>query len=156
MIDRISQERRSANMAAIRATDTKPELIVRRALRSMGFGYRLHHRKLPGRPDIVMLGRRKVIFVHGCFWHRHVGCRFAYTPKSRLDFWRKKFESNVSRDVRNRAALQERGWDVLVLWECEVSDAKLLTNRLQRFLGDRCVRTVARRRPRSSGGSLHV
>ncbi|MGP0059734.1 MAG: very short patch repair endonuclease [Beijerinckiaceae bacterium] len=134
-MDRISAERRSANMAAIRGKDTAPERAVRSVLRNLGVGYRLHVRGLPGRPDIVMKGRRKVIFVHGCFWHRHEGCRFAYQPKSRAAFWADKFARTVARDLRSVAALAADGWDVLIIWECESHDTMVLRKRIISFLG---------------------
>ena len=114
MTDRLTPARRSANMAAIRGRDTAPELAVRRALRLLGVGYRLHDGRLPGRPDIVMRGRRTVIFVHGCFWHRHEGCRFTYLPESRSEFWQTKFAGNVARDARNQKKLLDSGWVVLL------------------------------------------
>src|SRR5688572_9535734 len=116
-MDRISRERRSANMAAIRGRDTGPELLVRQILRQLGVGYRLHARGLPGRPDIVMRGRRRVIFVHGCFWHRHEGCPYSYSPKSRRAFWAEKFAGTVERDRRSMSALQKSGSKVLIIWE---------------------------------------
>ncbi len=134
MSDTITPARRSANMAAIRGRDTGPELAVRRALRAASIGYRLQDRTLPGRPDIVMKGRHAVIFVHGCFWHRHADCRFAYAPKSRTDFWQKKFADNVARDHKNETRLQDSGWRVLVVWECETADAKLLSERITQWL----------------------
>jgi DNA mismatch endonuclease (patch repair protein) len=134
-MDRISRERRSANMAAIRGGDTAPENAVRRVLRSLGVGYRLHGQGLPGRPDIVMKGRRKAIFVHGCFWHRHGGCRFAYQPKSRVPFWADKFAGTVARDLRSVAALAAGGWDVLIIWECESHDIMVLRERIISFMG---------------------
>ena len=132
MTDSLTPARRSANMAAIRGRDTGPELAVRRVLRAHGVGYRLHVAGLPGRPDIVMQGRRTVIFVHGCFWHRHEGCRFAYTPKSRVDFWRKKFADNVARDHKNKTRLLDGGWRVH--WECETTDATVLEKRIAGLL----------------------
>lgn len=135
-MDRLTPDQRSENMRRIRGKDSAPELIVRRLLHSLGYRYRLHRKDLPGRPDIVFTTRRKVIFVHGCFWHRHPGCKFAYKPKTRLDFWSNKFQQNVQRDTRATAALAASGWSVLVVWECETSDAKLLTIRLRAFLGD--------------------
>jgi DNA mismatch endonuclease Vsr len=134
MADSISPERRSAIMAAIKGRDTKPEIAVRRVLRSLGIGYRLHGKELPGRPDIVMKGRRTVIFVHGCFWHRHGGCRQASTPKSRQDYWQPKFAANVARDARNQQMLLDSGWTVLVVWECETEDAKRLAERINGLL----------------------
>jgi DNA mismatch endonuclease, patch repair protein len=134
MADRLSQAARSALMAAIRGRDTGPELAVRRALRGLGVGYRLHVKGLSGRPDIVMKGRRTIIFVHGCFWHRH-GCRAASTPKSRQDYWQPKFDGNVARDARNEQQLRATGWTVLVIWECETKDAARLAQRLSGMLG---------------------
>jgi DNA mismatch endonuclease (patch repair protein) len=114
---------RSAQMARIKARDTKPEMIVRRALHAAGLRFRLHYRHLPGKPDIVLPSRRIAIFVHGCFWHRHSqpDCKLARLPKSRLDFWLPKLEGNRERDARNEAALREAGWDVRVIWECELA-----------------------------------
>jgi DNA mismatch endonuclease, patch repair protein len=134
MADRLSQAERSANMAAVRSRDTGPELAVRLALRGLGVGYRLHVKVLAVRPDIVMKGRRTVIFVHGCFWHRH-GCRNASTPKSRQHYWEPKFAANVARDARSQRLLQDNGWTVLVIWECETRDAGALAERLGGWLG---------------------
>jgi len=107
-------------MARIRSRDTKPELIVRSLLHRAGLRFSLRRKDLPGRPDIVLPKYRAVIFVHGCFWHRHPGCKVATLPKSRQDFWQAKFAANVARDERNQRRLVEAGWNVLVLWECEV------------------------------------
>lgn len=114
---------RSAQMARVRNKDTKPELKVRKALHAAGLRFRLQARDLPGRPDIVFRSRRIAIFVHGCFWHRHPdpNCKLTRTPKSRLDFWETKFEANVARDERDRAALRELGWTVIVVWECDLA-----------------------------------
>ena len=109
---------RSRNMAAIRGKDTRPELALRSALFAAGFRYRLHVRGLPGSPDMVFPKYRAVLFVHGCFWHRHANCRFTTTPKSNHEFWSSKFEENVSRDARNVALLRADGWRVAVVWEC--------------------------------------
>ena len=106
-------------MSRIRGKDTKPEMIVRRLTHAMGYRYRLHAREFPGRPDLVFRPRRKAIFVHGCFWHRHEGCQFAYTPRSRQQFWNDKFESNVRRDQQALIDLASLGWQVLVIWECQ-------------------------------------
>lgn len=138
MTDRLTAIERSRNMRRIRSRDSAPEMTVRRLLHRMGYRYRLHGKTLPGRPDIVFSTRRQVIFVHGCFWHRHAGCRFAYMPKSRADFWSDKFARNVTRDAHVTKSLLAGGWDVLVVWECETKDAKLLAIRLIAFLGDRC------------------
>ena len=110
---------RSAQMALVRSRDTKPEMRVRRALHAAGLRYRLHDRRLPGVPDLVFASRRIVVFVHGCFWHRHPGCAAARLPKSRQEFWEPKLAGNVERDKRKRAELEEEGWTVLVIWECE-------------------------------------
>lgn len=113
---------RSAQMARIKGRDTKPEMRVRRALHAAGLRYRLQARELPGRPDIVFRRARLAIFVHGCFWHRHPGCKHARTPKSRLDFWEPKLSANVDRDRRHEDELRAAGWSVLTIWECETRD----------------------------------
>ncbi|WP_420463387.1 very short patch repair endonuclease [Candidatus Palauibacter sp.] len=125
---------RSANMASIRAKNTRPEITVRRLLHSLGYRYRLHRRDLPGTPDICFPGRKKVIFVHGCFWHRHEGCRRTTTPKTRTSFWENKFTANMVRDRRNMSGLAEIGWEAIVVWECETADLEALASRLVRFL----------------------
>lgn len=134
MADSVTVAQRSAIMSKIRGKNTKPELIVRRILRELGVGYRLHIRKLPGQPDIVMAGRKQIIFVHGCFWHQHVDCKIAHMPKSRLEFWKPKLERNVSRDLANYEKLQNEGWDVLTVWECEIADEDLLRLKLANWL----------------------
>nr|WP_284392921.1 very short patch repair endonuclease [Devosia yakushimensis] len=111
---------RSKNMRAVKGKDTQPELLVRRALRRLGYRFRLHRKDLPGRPDIVLPRLHLAIFVHGCFWHRHEGCPRTSTPKTRADFWQQKFEANVARDRRTELALRELGWRVLIIWECEI------------------------------------
>ena len=125
-MDTLSPSRRSYNMSRIRSKDTKPELVVRRHLHGLGFRFRLHSGKMPGHPDIVLPKWRTVIFINGCFWHRHEGCRRATTPKSNIEFWEAKFRRNVERDLRDQNALREAGWRVIVLWECEVKE-KLAT-----------------------------
>lgn len=134
MGDVLSPEQRRRNMSRIRGRDTGPERIVRSMLHRMGYRFRLHRRDLPGRPDIVLPRLRSVIFVHGCFWHRHKGCRYATTPKTRAEFWQKKFEENVERDRRNVAALRKEGWRVLCVWECETRDPVALESQLRTFL----------------------
>jgi DNA mismatch endonuclease (patch repair protein) len=119
-MDRLSPEKRSALMSTVRNRDTKPEMVVRRTLHALGYRYRLHRADLPGKPDIVFPGRKKIIFVHGCFWHGHKDCKFAKPPKSRMDYWLPKLERNRLRDEDALAALQQRGWGVLVVWECEI------------------------------------
>ena len=137
MTDILTPEERSERMSRIRSRDTTPELVVRHTVHRMGYRYRLHRRDLPGTPDLVFGPRRKVIFVHGCFWHLHEGCRRARIPKSRVDFWRPKLEGNRARDERNRAELERRRWGVLVIWECEIKDRSELEQRIEEFLGRR-------------------
>lgn len=138
MADTLSRAERGARMALIGARDTKPEMLVRRMLHAMGYRYRLHAKDLPGKPDIVFRGRKKAIFVHGCFWHRHPDpeCRLARLPKSRLDFWEPKLEENRRRDEANVAALEKMGWNVLILWECKLRDQEQLGNKLLGFVGE--------------------
>lgn len=135
--DIVSKKRRSWNMSRIRAKDTKPEILVRSLLHQMGFRFRLHVRGLAGCPDIVLPRWRSLVFVHGCFWHRHATCGLAYTPKSRKAFWNKKFRDNVRRDRRAIRTLTESGWRVLVVWECEVENLPRLQNKLRIFMGKR-------------------
>jgi DNA mismatch endonuclease (patch repair protein) len=125
-MDNISEERRSWNMSRIRSKDTSPEIRVRSFLHRSGFRFRLHANSLPGSPDIVLPKYRTIIFVHGCFWHRHAGCKFAYTPKSRVEFWKSKFKQNVERDKAIKKLLKNLGWNVLTIWECEASDNSVL------------------------------
>jgi DNA mismatch endonuclease Vsr len=128
---------RRRNLAAVGGKDTTPELRVRRLLFRMGYRFRLHRRDLPGTPDIVLSGRRKIVEVRGCFWHRHPdpACRNAVLPKVRADWWAAKLARNVARDQQNLTSLQAAGWSVLVLWECEVRDETALAARLRSFLG---------------------
>ena len=129
-MDTLSREHRSWNMSRIRNADTRPELAVRSLLHHMGYRFRLHRKDLPGRPDIVLPGRRTIVLVNGCYWHRHQGCKFAYQPKSNRAFWQAKFEENVNRDKRNHAELRELDWHVIVVWECETKDLEVLAKRL--------------------------
>ena len=124
----------SRRMSRVRKTNTKPEIVVRRLAHRMGHRFRLHRRDLPGTPDIVFPGKRKVIQVQGCFWHQHEGCRLANMPKSRLEYWGPKLARNVERDATTLAALREAGWEPLVVWECETRDEDALRERLQAFL----------------------
>ena len=133
-MDTLTPAERSARMALVRAKDTKPELLVRRLVHGMGYRYRLHRRDLPGTPDLVFPGRSKVIFIHGCFWHRHVACALARLPKSRSDFWLPKLTANAERDARNVRELRRLGWSVLTIWECQLGDTAKLANRIRRFL----------------------
>ena len=109
-------------MSAIKGKNTKPEVLVRQHLHRLGYRFRLHRKKLLGCPDIVLPKYKTVIFVNGCFWHRHEGCKYASTPSTNSEFWEKKFATNVERDARNYAALKEQGWNVIVIWECEVKE----------------------------------
>jgi len=111
-------------MSRIRSKNTKPEILVRKWLHKQGFRFRLHQKDLPGKPDIVLPKYRTVIFVHGCFWHRHPGCKRTTTPSTNTEFWEEKFRKNVDRDVRNRETLEALGWKVIVVWECEVKDSE--------------------------------
>lgn len=133
-MDKLAPERRSANMGAIHAADTRPELAVRRALREIGFtGYRLHRRELPGKPDIAFLGRKKAILVHGCFWHGHDCPEGLRRPRSRQDYWLPKISGNQARDALQIASLTALGWSVLIIWECETLDPAL-ASRLASFM----------------------
>jgi DNA mismatch endonuclease (patch repair protein) len=125
---------RSENMRRIKGRNSKPELIVRRFVYGLGFRYRLHVKSLPGCPDLVFWGRKKVIFVHGCFWHGHRDCRVAHVPRSNQDYWVPKIRRNIERDLRNVEAIQSLGWDTLVLWECELKDLACLRTRILTFL----------------------
>ncbi|WP_272867606.1 very short patch repair endonuclease [Sinorhizobium meliloti] len=132
---------RSALMARIGPRDTKPEMIVRRMVHALGYRFRLHRRDLPGSPDLVFPRLRKVIFVHGCFWHRHPGCKKATSPKTRVDFWQQKFSMNVERDARKEEELGEQGWDVKIVWECETRDIVTLSTQLAEWLAEDLART---------------
>jgi DNA mismatch endonuclease Vsr len=126
---------RSENMRRIRSKDTTPELTVRRLVHSLGYRYRLHRKDIPGKPDLVFLGRKKVIFVHGCFWHQHPGCNEGRLPKTNKDYWQPKLERNVARDSAAQEQLASLGWDVLVLWECEIKEIERVRRVLIDFLG---------------------
>jgi len=124
MTDVHTPEIRSYNMSRIRNKDTKPELIVRKFLFNKGFRYRLHNKNLPGRPDIVLTKYRTIIFIHGCFWHGHVGCKYFVIPKTRTDWWLNKINRSKDNDGKASKSLIEKGWKVLTVWECELRDAK--------------------------------
>ena len=136
MADTLTRVERSERMGRIQNKDTKPEMRVRKIVHGMGYRYRLHKANLPGKPDLVFAGRRKVIFVHGCFWHRHPdpSCSLARLPKSKLDFWVPKLEANRQRDEANVRELEQAGWDVLTIWECQLRNEKELKSRIQVFL----------------------
>jgi DNA mismatch endonuclease, patch repair protein len=134
MTDKLSGEQRSENMRRIKSTGMKPEMLVRRLVHSMGYRYRLHRKDLPGKPDLVFGPRKKVIFVHGCFWHGHdaEGCPDRRTPKSNVSYWSPKLARNKSRDAERVIALEKAGWKVLTIWECETRYD--LSRRIRRFL----------------------
>ncbi len=137
MTDTIDPQRRSENMRRIRSEDTKPELIVRKIVYGLGVRYRLHRKELPGHPDLVFASRKKVIFVHGCFWHQHEACAGGRLPRSRNEYWDKKLQRNVERDRKTMLQLKEMGWEALIIWECELvgSDAiAKCTETLRTFL----------------------
>lgn len=133
-MDTLNPLQRSAVMARVRSKDTVPELIVRRLTYGLGYRYRLHLRALPGTPDLVFSARNKVIFIHGCFWHRHKGCALARLPKSRSDFWLSKLEGNTRRDAHNVRELRKKRWGVMTIWECQLRDMARLERRIKRFL----------------------
>lgn len=136
MTDTLTPKARSERMGRVRSENTGPEKAVRRLVYRLGYRFRLHPRDLAGKPDLVFKGLRKIIFVHGCFWHRHSkrSCTYARLPKSRVDFWLPKLEANRVRDGRHLKALRTAGWKVLVVWECELRHIEHLENKLQRFL----------------------
>jgi DNA mismatch endonuclease (patch repair protein) len=129
-MDNLSEEKRSWNMSKIYSSNTKPELVVRKCLHAMGYRFRLHRKDLPGTPDIVLPKYQIVIFVTGCFWHRHQNCKYSYSPKSRKDFWNRKFNDNIERDLRVQRALMDLGWEVHIIWECETKRMEILEKRL--------------------------
>lgn len=135
-MDKISPELRSENMRRIRSKNTIPEIRVRKLIYGMGYRYRLHWDKLPCKPDIIFPGRKKVIFVHGCFWHQHtdINCNFVHKPKSRLNYWLPKLEKNKERDIKNQNEIEKHGWKYLVVWECQISDTDEFKNKLKKFL----------------------
>ncbi len=137
MADTLTREQRSWNMSRIRGRNTGPELRLRSLLHRSGFRFRLHAKQLPGCPDVVLPKYRIAIFVHGCFWHRHPGCRNATTPSTRREFWQEKLDGNVIRDARNRAALEAAGWAVMTVWECELkADAEAVVRHIADKLRD--------------------
>jgi len=133
-MDSISTSRRSENMSRIKSSDTLPEMQIRRLLHRLGYRYVLHRRDLPGAPDLVFPTRRKIVFVHGCFWHQHKRCIDGRIPKSRVSYWQPKLQRNIERDRRNASKLRRAGWSVITVWECEADKARTL-DRLNRFLG---------------------
>jgi DNA mismatch endonuclease, patch repair protein len=138
MVDRLTAAERSVNMSKIRSGNTKPEMVVRRLLHKAGYRYRLHRKDLPGKPDIVFGVRKKIIFVHGCFWHQHSydACLDGRKPKSNTGYWNPKLDKNVERDARNLTQLNAAGWDVMTVWDCETRDQAKLLDEIRRFLDD--------------------
>jgi DNA mismatch endonuclease, patch repair protein len=134
-MDKLSRERRSANMARIRNKDTGPEIALRKLIYGLGYRFRLHCKDLPGKPDLVFRSRRKIIFLHGCFWHQHKECPEGRIPGSNRDYWEYKLRRNLERDAENEAALEIAGWKVLTVWECNLRDLKSIRKTLLRFLG---------------------
>lgn len=134
--DHVNPAKRSEIMAAVHSRDTAPEIAVRRMVHALGYRYRLHVGTLPGKPDLVFPSRHKIIFVHGCFWHRHPRCRYTTSPKTRTGFWEEKFRTNVARDRRTRQALKKLGWKVLTVWQCELKKPQKLEVRIDEFLAD--------------------
>ena len=132
-MDRISKEHRSWNMSRIKCGNTKPEIVVRSLLHKLGYRFRLHRKDLPGKPDIVLPRYNSVVFVHGCFWHRHNGCKKATVPKTKNIFWREKFKGNIERDIKVQEELQSMGWKILIIWECETSDIGSVTKIIGNF-----------------------
>jgi DNA mismatch endonuclease (patch repair protein) len=133
--DVVTPEERSSNMSKIKGKDTKPEMIVRSTCHDLGLRYRLHRKDLPGTPDIVFPKHRLCLFVHGCFWHRHPGCKYAYTPKSRLDFWLPKLAKNVERDTKAQQELEAAGWRVWIIWECQTKNIDALRSEIKKMIG---------------------
>ena len=127
-------EQRSRNMSAIKSKNTKPEITVRKLLHSMGYRFRLHKKDLPGSPDIVLPKYKTVIFVHGCFWHRHQNCKYASNPKTRREFWEKKFKENIERDKKTQEKLKNLGWKTNIVWECEIKKQDKLIKKIEDFL----------------------
>ncbi|MEM9373392.1 MAG: very short patch repair endonuclease [Planctomycetota bacterium] len=134
MSDVLTAEQRSRCMSAIGSKDTRPERIVRSIAHRLGYRFRLHRSDLPGKPDLAFPGRKKAVFVHGCFWHQHPGCRYATRPATRASFWAAKLDGNSARDIRVQAELERLGWGVLVVWECETRDPERVARRLVAFL----------------------
>jgi len=133
-MDRLSKEKRSWNMSKIKSTNTKIEIEVRSILHKMGYRFRLNRNDIPGRPDIFLRKHNTAIFVHGCFWHRHKNCKYAYNPKSNIEFWQLKFEKNIKRDREVKKLLHEMGINQMIIWECELKDPDKLKKRLREEL----------------------
>jgi len=135
-MDNLSLEKRSWNMAQIRSKNTKPEILVRKLLHSIGYRFRLGRTDIPGRPDILLPKYKTAIYVHGCFWHRHEGCKYAYTPKSKIEFWNNKFATNIKRDQEVSEKIKNSDWRQLIIWECQTRNKDQLIVTLTEFLND--------------------
>lgn len=135
-MDTVDSETRSRIMSHIHGKDTAPEMAIRRLIHGMGYRYRLHDRSLPGTPDIIFRARKKIIFVNGCFWHRHQGCRLATIPKTNVDYWTEKFRLNAERDRKTLEEFESIGWKTLVIWQCEIRDVEKLKGKIIEFLGE--------------------
>jgi DNA mismatch endonuclease, patch repair protein len=133
-MDHVSPERRSHIMRLVKPINNKTEIAVRRILHALGFRFRLHGQGLPGKPDVILPKWRTIVMIHGCFWHRHAGCRKATTPKTKRSFWKKKFDANVKRDRRVHAELEGLGWRICVVWQCELASPAELAKRLDAFI----------------------
>lgn len=133
-MDTLTPRERSERMSRVKSRDTNPERVVRKLVSAMGYRYRLSPTNVPGKPDLTFHGKRKAVFVHGCFWHRHADCHLARMPKSRVDFWLPKLEGNKERDKRKLTTLRDQGWGTLTIWECELKCPEKVRIRLQRFL----------------------
>lgn len=133
-MDNLSPEKRSWNMSRIKNRDTQPEKVVRSLLHRMGYRFRLHRKDLPGKPDIVLPKYKTIILVHGCYWHRHEDCRYAYTPKSNVKFWNQKFDANIKHDKKVKKTLQNSGWKVHIIWECETKSEDKLVNIIKEIM----------------------
>lgn len=138
MADNISPSERSEIMSRVPSKGSRPELFVRRIVWELGYHYRLNAKDIPGKPDIYFKGRKRAIFINGCFWHRHEGCSLTRTPKTRVEFWSEKFRQNVARDVTNYKKLEEMGWKYLVIWECEIKqkNTQMLKEKIRLFMSD--------------------
>ena len=134
MADSVSQAKRTEIMSSVKQRHTKPEIVVRKILHRHRFRFRLHNKKLPGTPDIILPKHKAVIFVHGCFWHQHEGCRKSRRPTSNVEFWNEKLDKNVARDSRKESELKKLGWKVLTIWDCEIKDEDLLIEKIKKFV----------------------
>lgn len=134
MADIVSRSKRKEMMSSVKQRHTKPEITVRKLLHRLGYRFRLHSKKLPGTPDIVLPKYKSVIFVHGCFWHQHKGCRKSRRPTSNVEFWNEKLDKNIERDNRKESELKNAGWKVLTVWDCEIKDEDLLIEKVKNFL----------------------